>query len=197
VKASSHAGRASRVALAICLLCAAVARADVFVSFDQDDYRSALVAAYSRQAGLNPIDPVDGDQVRVWYMGFPGTHPTVTGYVVTSTGVYRCRVKADLENDGVRVHRGQCSTKRRYPERLAAALARFGEGPGFDGKQLLCPVFDGWEADVEGLVGGKRFAFIAGNTNECAEKDGGDIAQVDSWLDAMSGAYYKDDDDEG
>ena len=186
----------SRMMLALVLSCAGVARADQFVSFDEAD-RQAMLAAYNKAAGLNPVNAADGDQVRVWYMGFPGVHPTATGYVVTKDGVYRCRVKTDIKNDGIWVRSGQCGTRRHYPERLARALARFGEGPAFDGKGFGCEVMDGWQADVEGIVGGKRFRFEASNTNECAATKGGAIAQVDSWLGAMSGAYYKSDEDEG
>jgi hypothetical protein len=184
----------TRVLLALVLSFAGVVRADQFVSFDLEDERSAMIAAFNRAAGLNPLSAADGDQARVWYMGFPGVHPTATGYIVTKDGVYLCRVKTDLTHGGMWVRSGHCGTRRHYPERLAAALARIGEGPGFDGKGFGCDVMDGWEAHVEGMVGGKQFRFGASNTNECAASKGGEIAQVDSWLDAMSGAYYKSDD---
>jgi len=183
----------SRVILALLWSWAGAVRADQFVSFYQQDYPRMKLTAFNKAAGLNPLDAADGDQVRVWYMGFPSVHPTATAYIVTKSGVYRCRVKTDLRDGGMWVRSGQCGTRRHYPERLTAALARQAEGPGFDGKVFGCDVMDGWEADVEGIVGGKPFRFTASNTNECAGQ-GGEIAQVDSWLDLMRGAYYKSDD---
>lgn len=188
------ASRARR-ALIICTGIFAFASADRAGTFEKihfgdENFKSKWLAAVMQSAGVLPIDPRDGDQVRIWYDNVMGRK--MTGYIVTKRGVWRCRV--DYRNDNgeyMVAGKGYCGTERKRPEKLAKALTRFPEGPDFDGKFFGCGTLDGWDADIEGIVGGKRFAFQASNTNGCEAPE---IIRVDGWIHDIAGAWFKEQD---
>jgi len=160
------------------------------VYFHDDDFQAKWLAAITQSAGVLPIDPRDGDQVRIWYDNVMGRR--ITGYVVTKHGAWRCQAVYRNDNgEYVVAGTGSCGTPRKRADKLARALARFSEGPEFDGKSFSCGTLDGWDAHIEGIVGGKHFTFYASNTDGCEDLE---IKQVDSWLDDIAGAWFKDDD---
>lgn len=180
--------------LLLCLV-AGMASADEKVRFDDPNEDAHRTAAFNRAVGALPIDPVDGDQVRVWFYAYWSGEIRVTGYIVTRKGVYQCKLRYTHGAEAIVVHRGgSCSRPHRYPERLDKVLALMGDAAKFDGKTILCEVMDGWGADIEGIFEGKRFAFTAANTNECTDTDP-DAARADVFLDLVAAAYSKDDAD--
>jgi hypothetical protein len=141
--------------------------------------------------GALPIDPRDGDQVRIWFEDVMGGH--VTGYIVTRKGVWRCRLRYSNDNgEYIVVHRGNCGGPHRYADRIAKPMALMADAAKLDGRSFACGVMDGWQAEIEGIFEGKPFSFDASNTNECK---GQEIEWVDAFLDTLHAAWLKKDED--
>jgi hypothetical protein len=167
-----------------------VASAREVVRFHEDDYKAHLMAAITRAAGALPIDPKDGDQVRVWFNSPMGR--SIRGFILTRKGVWRCSLRYQNDNGEYLVFDGgTCAGPRRFEARLAKPLAQLAEAARLDGKILECGTMDGWTADVEGIFEGKRFAFYAANTQDCEEEE---IRWAGDFLDLVAAAYYKKDD---
>jgi len=174
---------------ALVLFGAAAAHANEHLTFGEDGYRVHWRAAVTQAVGALPIDPKDGDQIRVWFDNVMGGR--VKGYIVTRDGAWLCRLEYENNNgEYIVVHGGRCSGKHRYPARIAKAMELLAAAPRFDGKIVACDVWDGWQAEVEGIVDGKRFAFTAVNTSECK---GEEVELVNELVDAVGGAFYKHD----
>src|SRR5689334_20078600 len=139
------------------------------VSFDGDDLSKRALAAYERSVGMNPADPQDGDQVRVWYDSVMNGH--VTGYLVTPEGARRCRLRYDNDGNALNVKLGDCGPLRRHRAEAAKAIAMLAELVKLDGQSLACDgVLDGWDGAVSGVIGGRKFEFYTGNNNECRDE---------------------------
>jgi len=183
------AGRCLPILLLACAW-QSVALASERVYFSEDDESAHLVAAFSRAVYALPIDPKDGDQVRIWFMPYWSGRMKVTGYIVSGKGVYRCSLTYDNDNgEYLRVNRGQCSGARNYPERLSKALASLPELVKHS-DHPSCGTMDGGGAEIEGIVGGQRFQFTAMNSHDCDEAK--PVAEI---LDLLSNSYYKEDQD--
>jgi hypothetical protein len=166
---------------------AAVAREIVY--FGEENYREHLLTAYSRAVSAKPMDANEGDQVRVWVMGYWSGRMSITGYIVTEKGVSRCRLSYNNDNGKYMVvNRGRCSGARNYPERLAQALAALPELAKHATEGASCETMDGWGADIEGMVDGKRFQFTASNPQDC--ESGRPVARM---LELIENSYYKKD----
>lgn len=160
------------------------------VRFDEEDYKAHYLAAIRRAAGVLPIDPRDGDQVRVWFDNPMGR--SIQGFILTRKGVWRCSLRYQNDNGEYLVFSGgTCGGPRRYDDRLAKPLAQFAAAAKLDGKSLQCGTMDGWEADVEGIFEGKPFAFYAANTQDCEDPE---IRWAGDFLDLVAAAYKKTDD---
>jgi len=158
------------------------------VYFGEDNEKEHFIAALSRAVYALPIDPKDGDQVRVWFMPYWSGRMTIIGYIVTTKGVYRCRLSYNNDNgEYLEVNRGQCSGARNYPERLAKALAALPELVEHK-DHASCETMDGGGADIDGIVGGVRFQFTASNSHDCDEAK--PVAEI---LDLLANSYYKED----
>jgi hypothetical protein len=165
------------------------ARANERLTFGEEGYEVHWRTAITQAVGALPIDPKDGDQIRVWFDNVMGME--VTGYIVTRDGAWLCRLQYENNNgDYIVVHSGKCSGKHRYPARIAKAMELLAAAPRFDGKNVGCETMDGWQADVEGIFDGKRFVFTAMNTNDCK---GEEVELVDALVNAVSHAFYKHD----
>jgi hypothetical protein len=104
----------------------------------------------------------------VWIRGYWSGRMPITGYIVNSNGVSRC--KLSYNNDTGKylvINRGYCGAPRNDPERLATVLASLPELVAFDTKRASCEVMDGWGADIEGVVDGKHFQFSTSNPDAC------------------------------
>jgi hypothetical protein len=179
----------------LCLL-AGTAFADERVRFDDPNEAAHRAAAFNRAVGALPIDPVDGNQIRVWFYAYWSGEIKVTGYIVTSKGVWRCKLEYEHGAEDIRVHRGgSCNGPHRYAERLDKVIALIGEASKFNGQTVLCKVFDGWGATIEGNFEGKPFVFTADNTDECTDTNP-EAARVNEFLDLVSAAYSKKDEGE-
>jgi hypothetical protein len=183
--------RVKRTLLVFSLCMFAVAgRAGEKVSFGEGDLGASMVAAFTRAVGALPLDPKDGDQVRVWFDSVMTRH--ATGFIVTRKGVWRCSLRYENDNgEYIVVNRGTCRGPHRYTERIAKPMALLAQAAKLDGKSFACEVFDGWEAQIEGIHEGKRFGFHAANTQECKTEP---IPWVDAFLDTVAGAWSKKDD---
>jgi hypothetical protein len=160
------------------------------VRFDEENHQAHYVAAMTRAVGALPIDPKDGDQVRVWYNNPMGR--SARGYILTRKGVWRCSLRYQNDNGRYLVFNGgSCSGPHRYDARLAKPLAQLADAAKLDGKSLQCGTMDGWEADVVGIFEGKPFAFYAANTLDCKEAE---TIWAGEFLELVAGAYYKNDD---
>lgn len=165
---------------------AAVARELVY--FSEDNYQDHLVAAFSRAVYAQPLDPRDGNQVRIWFTPYWSGRLPVTGYIVTGNGVYRCKLSFNNDNgEYLVVNRGQCSGARNYPDRLAKALASIPDLASHRDR-ASCPTMDGGGAEIEGIVDGKRFQFTAANSHDCEE--GQPVAAI---LELLANSCYKED----
>jgi len=172
------------------------ARADERVALESDDTEGNLIAAYTRAAGLKPLKLRDGDQVRIWF-----DEPmagSVTGYVVIKGQAKRCKLttESDFEDKGENsrndliVHAGNCESRPEEDSRIEDAMRHLPEALEFNGQEFGCGFEDGWEARVDGVIGGQRFSFYADNTDGCKDEK---IRRVDDWLTAVVGAYGKRD----
>jgi hypothetical protein len=174
-------------------LVAGTASADEKVRFDDENEDAHRTAAFSRAVGALPIDPVDGDQVRVWYYAFWSGEIKVRGYIATRKGVYRCRLSYKHGAEDIVVHSGgSCSGPRRHPERIDKVMALMSEVAKFDGTTVGCDTLDGWGADIEGIFEGKRFVFSAMNTQDCTKTDK-DAALADHFFELVNAAYDNKD----
>lgn len=161
------------------------------VHFDEENYAEHMLAAYSRAVHLEPMEPRNGNQVRVWVRGYWSGRMAITGYIVTEKGVNRCRLSYNNDNGKYMVvNRGSCSGARNYPERLAKALASLPELARHNSKNASCDTMDGWGADIEGIVDGQRFQFTASNPDDCES-----ARPVNVILELLENAYYKEDRD--
>jgi hypothetical protein len=174
-----------RTLFAFTLLGSAVAGERVY--FDEQNYKEHEIAAYNRAVKAVPIDPRDGNQARVWMMGYWSRRMQITGYILTAKGVYRCKLSYNNDNGKYMViNPGQCAGPRMYPEKLQKALAALPELAKHDSESASCEVMDGWGADIEGMVDGKRFQFTASNPDECES-----AKPVNAILELIESAYYK------
>ncbi|HEX6398635.1 MAG TPA: hypothetical protein VFZ95_14525 [Steroidobacteraceae bacterium] len=158
------------------------------VYFSEEDHAAHLAAAFSRAVSALPLDPKDGNQVRIWFTPYWSGRLAVTGYIVSGKGVYRC--SASYNNDNGRylvVNRGTCSGARNYPERLARALASIPELVKHK-DHASCDTLDGGGAEIEGIVDGEKFHFTAMNSHDCDEAK--PVAEI---LDLLSNSYYEKD----
>lgn len=159
--------------------------------FGVENYDELEIAAYSRAVSATPMDPRDGNQVRVWTMGYWSGRMPITGYILTHAGAYRCQLSYTNDTGKfIEIHRGHCRGPRKYAERLAKALAVLPELAKFDGGEVSCQVFDGWGALVEGIVDGKRFSFSASNPDACEAGK-----SLNAMIDLIANAYYRADKD--
>lgn len=183
-----------RLALSSILCClAGAAFADEKLYFHDEAFSAKETAAFTRAVGALPIEPKDGDQIRVWFDSV--MNGRVTGYIVTSKGAWRCKLRYSNDNGQyIVVHHGNCSGPRRYPERISKVMALMSDAATFDGKGAHCEVMDGWQANIEGMFAGKPFAFGASNTDECTDTNE-DARHVDAFVDLVAAAFYKKDDD--
>jgi hypothetical protein len=153
-----------------------------------------LIGAYTRAAGLKPLKPRDGDQVRIWFAE-PMAH-SVTGFIVVKGVAMRCELttESDFEDRGqysrndLIVHKGHCESRAEQNARIEDAMRHLPEALEFDGQEFGCGMEDGWEARVDGVIGGQRFSFEADNPGACDEKAG----RVNDWLKVIMGAYGED-----
>jgi len=174
--------------LVFCLTAQAACAREI-VRFHEEGYHAHYMAAIRRAAGVLPIDPKDGDQIRVWFNDPMGRH--LRGFILTRKGAWRCSLRYQNDNgDYLVFDGGTCSGPRRYEERLAEPLAQLAEAAKLDGKTLQCGTMDGWEANVEGIFEGKPFAFYAANTQDCKDPE---ILWAGDFLDLVAGAYWKKD----
>jgi hypothetical protein len=160
------------------------------VMFGEDEFDAHLLKSFTEAVGALPIDPKDGDQVRVWFEDVMGGH--VQGYFVTSKGAWHCKLRYDNTGKALVVNRGDCAGPHRYAERIARPMALLAEAAKFRGKVFECGVMDGWQAEIEGIVDGKPFRFSAANTGECK---GEEIEWVDNFLDTVAMAWFRKDPD--
>jgi hypothetical protein len=177
------------------MVAASAAAGDTIVSFDDPDVEAKRNAAFNRAVGALPIDPRDGDQVRVWFFAYWSGEMKVRGYIVTRKGVWRCTLGYKHREDDYAIHSGgSCSGPRRYPERIDAIMALMKDISKLKGADAVCPVLDGWGANVEGIFDGKPFAFEAANTDGCTDTDK-NAALANEFLDLLNAAYTNKDDE--
>jgi len=171
-----------------------VAVADEKVWFNEEGYGAHKIVAYNQAVGALPLDPKDGNQVRVWFDDVMGGR--ITGFIVARKGVWRCRLRVTNDNgEYIVVHRGECSGPRKYPERIERVMALMGDAAKLEVEEKLhCDVMDGWQASVEGMFEGQRFAFDASNTDECSDTNPA-AARADRFLDMVAAAWQKKDED--
>ena len=175
------------VAMMFCLAGRVDARE--IVRFDEQNHHAHYLAAITRAVGALPIDPNDGDQIRVWYDNPMGR--SVRGYILTRKGVWRCSLRYKNDNGRYLVFNGgSCGGPHRYEARLAIPLAQLADAAKLDGKSLQCGTMDGWEANVEGIFEGRPFAFYAANTQDCKEEE---TRWAGEFLELVASAYYKKD----
>jgi hypothetical protein len=168
---------------------------DIIVRFDDPDEPAKRTAAFERAASAMPIDPADGDQVRVWFFPYWSGELKATGYIVTRKGVWRCVVRYKHRAEDIAVHSGgKCSGPHRYPERIDRVMALMEDAAKPDKEKAYCEVMDGWGAEIHGIYAGSRFAFSAMNTGECTDTNPV-AARVDHFLNMVSAAWLKKDED--
>jgi hypothetical protein len=178
------------LAIAGCLV-AHVASPHEIVTFGEEGYSAHRMAAIRRAAGVLPMDPKDGDQVRVWFDSPLGA--SIRGFILTRQGVWRCSLRYQNDNGKYLVFDGgTCGGPRLYKDRLVPPLAQLAQAAKLDGKILQCGIWDGWVANVEGIFEGKPFAFYAANTQDCEDAE---IRWAGDFLDLVAAAYQKKDDD--
>ena len=171
------------------------AAADIIVRFDDPDEHAKRAAAFESAVSALPIDPADGDQVRVWFYPFWSGELKATGYIVTRQGVWRCVAKYKHRAEDIAVHKsGKCAGPRRYPERIDRVMALMADAAKPDKEKAYCETMDGWGAEIDGLFEGRRFAFSAMNTQDCTDTNPV-AARVDQFLNTVSGAWLKKDED--
>ena len=172
------------------------AAGDIIVRFDDPNEQATRRAAFEVAAGALPIDPVDGDQVRVWFYPYWSGELKATGYIVTRKGVWRCVVRYKHREHDIAVHKsGHCAGPRRYAERIDKVMALMPDAALPDKERASCGDLDGWGAIVDGIFEGKRFAFSADNTNTCTDTNPV-AARVDHFFNTVSGAWLKKDEDD-
>jgi hypothetical protein len=160
----------SRLFAAATLGALSPAMASEFVSFDLENFNAIELAAFERAVGLNPADPKDGDQVRIWYDSV--MNGRVSSYVVTPEGARRCRLRYLNDGEGKHIERGDCGVLRRHRAEAAKAMALLAEVAALDGRQAFCDrVLDGWMGNVSGVIAGRKFEFAIGNNDECEDAD--------------------------
>jgi hypothetical protein len=183
--------RAAVLLATVCGLLAQVASSHDIVTFGDDDFSEHRMAAIRRAAGVLPMDPKDGDQVRVWFDNPLGA--SIRGFILTRQGVWRCSLRYQNDNGRYLVFDGgTCGGPHLYKDRLAAPLAQLAQAAKLDGKTLQCGTMDGWTANIEGIFEGKPFAFYAANTQDCEDAE---IRWAGDFLDLVAAAYQKKDDD--
>lgn len=89
------------------------------ISFGAVDRNALELAAYERAVRISPVDPKDGDQVRIWYVNL--LDDRVNGFLVTRKGARKCVLPIESDADGVAIERGRCTSLR--PHRAEAARA--------------------------------------------------------------------------
>lgn len=162
-------GYARSLAATIAIAALPPAIATEFVSFESEDLSKSALAAYERAVRLNPADPKDGDQVRIWYDSV--MNGRVTAYVVTPEGARRCRLRYRNDGKGLHVKRGECGLLRSHAAEAGKVMALLEQIASLDGRHAACPdVLDGWDGMVSGVVGGRKFEFSIGNNNECQDE---------------------------
>lgn len=160
------------------------------IHFDEEGYEARLYAAYARAVKARPMDPKDGNQIRVWRLPYKGGRSGITGYILTNEGVYRCRLTCDNSTGKYLViNPGICKGPRKIPGRLARAMATLPDIAKYASSVNSCGTFDGGGADVEGIVDGKHFQFTAMNPHDCDE-----ARPLAEMLDRIVAAYEKDRD---
>lgn len=153
----------------VLLLIATPLFADETISFGAVDGEVRELAAYERAVRIRPVDPEDGDQVRIWYVDVMGGR--VNGFLVTTEGTRKCALRYDQHADGRTIKRGRCGSLRPHREEAARALGFLKEVVKLNGKSVLCPILDGWNGNVSGVVAGQKFQISIGNNDQCDDPD--------------------------
>jgi len=128
----------------------------------------AQADAYARAAGLKPLKPSDGQELRIWAESFRGT---VRGIVIASSGVNQF-VTTELYNKNytgtVRAAQATPNAKE-FP--IAPVLGLLGDLEKYDGR-FIENLFatDGFVFLVEGTTAGRRFAFFAVNPKSSGDE---------------------------
>ena len=125
-----------------------------------DDLPSRL-DAHARAANLASLKGSVEDELRVWIHGYMAAD--MLGYVVSRNSALKCHTTYDYANGVVSIDRARC---RRWHED-EGVIGTLDDLAALDGKEWDCEVEDGFEVLVEGIHGGKRFVFRAGNPTFC------------------------------
>jgi hypothetical protein len=129
-----------------------------------DDLESRL-DAYSRAANLQPLKEDGDDELRVWTFGYMSRE--VEGYAISRHDSLKCQTRYVYDDGVTTIAPTQC---RRW-HRSGSALRKLDALAAMNGKEWDCPLEDGGGAYVEGLRGGKRFAFRVTNPWACKDSD--------------------------
>jgi hypothetical protein len=131
--------------------------------------------AYAFAAGLGAIPSKGSNAVRVWARNYMSGD--VTGYSVTGDSAEICELQTHFDAGLVTVQPGNCRSVTAWngQERVLSQLKGLSR---FDNSQVDCGVMDGTGYAVEGVLDGSRFAFTAGNPQECSDEVSKSVVQL-------------------
>jgi len=136
----------------------------------------AAVAALSRAAGQETLQPIDSGSVRVWTRDY--MLGRVQGFLMSGKKTLWCRMSSTYADGVVSLGSARCRPIRGRTE----ALEAINRLPVFSRSEWNCPLMDGGEVYVERVEGEKVSVVRVGNPDACEDSESQALAAALSKL---------------